>query len=72
MRASEESLRRKLNNTSYRIHKEMDNKINEIVDRYMNYEEGQKALFPATNGYQEFELEKIEDKLKLDVEKVII
>tara|TARA_A100001201_G_scaffold141828_2_gene138262 strand:+ start:259 stop:1074 length:816 start_codon:yes stop_codon:yes gene_type:complete len=72
MRKSEESLRRKLNNTSFRIHSEMDDKRSEIVDRYMNYEEGQKALLPSEYGFLAFDIERVEDKLKLDVEKFIL
>ena len=72
LRASEESFRRKLNNTSFKRNPKMVKGVENVVRAYLNYKEGNKAVIPCMSGYQEKELERVEDKIKADVEKIIL
>jgi len=71
LRGSEESLRRKLNNTSYKRHTKMIEGIEKVVNSYLNYKDGDKAVIPFVGGSQEKELIKVENKIKSDVGKII-
>ena len=72
LRGSEESLRRKLNNTSFKRHPEMIKSIDHIVNAYINYQDGDKAITPFVTGHHEKELEIVEDKINTDIEKIIL
>ena len=73
MRSSEESLRRKLNNTSFKQHEGMEAGIETIVKNYLKYKDGDKATMFWVNGAQEQEVEIVEDKIKIyNLEKIIL
>ena len=67
LRGSEESFRRKLNNTSFKRHPEMIKSIEYIVNSYINYQDGDKAITPWISGYHEKELEIVKDKISAEV-----
>ena len=71
LRGSEESLRRKLNNTSFKRHPEMMVGIESVISSYLNYKDGDKAVIPWIGGSQEKDLIVVRDKIKGDVGQII-
>ena len=65
IRKDEESLRRKLNNTSYRQHHLMIDSIDDIVDCYLTHKGEEDVLLPFPTGYQVWNLKLVEDKLNI-------
>ena len=68
IRKDEKSLRRKLNNTSFKQHSKMIQHIDDVVNCYLNYNDGLKVFLPWMSGIKEWEIKKVEDKLKLGLD----
>ena len=71
LRASEKSLRRKLDNTSFKKYSDFTQDLEKIIYRYKNYKEGESCLKPWINGCIEEKVIKVKDKVKNSVEKII-
>tara|TARA_R100000908_G_C3755444_1_gene149894 strand:- start:4306 stop:5124 length:819 start_codon:yes stop_codon:yes gene_type:complete len=56
IRNSEESLRRKLNNTSFKQHQAAETGIEKVVQNFINYKDGEKASIMWLNGCLEIDL----------------
>ena len=65
IRKDEESLRRKLNNSSYRQHHLMIKSIDDVVECYMNHKGVKDVILPWVTGVRPWELEEVKDKLNI-------
>jgi hypothetical protein len=66
IRSGEESLKRKLNNTSFKQHEKAEAGYDKVIERFNNYKDGDKGIIPWVGGALEVELKKVDDKLGLN------
>ena len=66
IRTGEPSLRRKLNNTSFKQHEAVESGFEKVVDGFINFKEGDNAVIPWVGGALSVGLEKVEDRLKFN------
>ena len=63
IRKDEDSLRMKLNNTSFKQHDKAEKGYERVVERFNNYKDGDKAIVPWVGGAIDIELLQVENKI---------